>query len=139
MNIALGIAKGLEYMHKASPPVIYRDLKSSNVLLGENYHAKLSDFGFAKLGPIGDMTHVSTQVVGTYGYCAPEYLMTGQLTIKSDVYSYGVVMLELISGRRALDNTRPQGERSLVEWVSSSLGLINNLNYFRIKCFCKPP
>ncbi|KAE9455217.1 hypothetical protein C3L33_12849, partial [Rhododendron williamsianum] len=100
MKIAAGAAKGLEYLHdKANPPVIYRDLKSSNILLDEGYHPKLSDFGLAKLGPVGDKTHVSTRVMGTYGYCAPEYAMTGQLTLKSDVYSFGVVFLELITGR----------------------------------------
>jgi len=74
MKIAAGAAKGLEHLHdKTNPPVIYRDLKCSNILLGEGYHPKLSDFGLAKLGPVGDKTHVSTRVMGTYGYCAPEY------------------------------------------------------------------
>lgn len=118
MKIAAGAAKGLEYLHdKANPPVIYRDLKSSNILLDEGYHPKLSDFGLAKLGPVGDKTHVSTRVMGTYGYCAPEYAMTGQLTLKSDVYSFGVVFLELITGRKAIDNTRSHGEHNLVAWV----------------------
>ncbi|CAD5167875.1 unnamed protein product [Musa acuminata subsp. malaccensis] len=118
MKIAAGAAKGLEYLHdKANPPVIYRDFKSSNILLGEGYHPKLSDFGLAKLGPVGDKTHVSTRVMGTYGYCAPEYAMTGQLTVKSDVYSFGVVFLELITGRKAIDNTRPSGEQNLVAWA----------------------
>ncbi|XP_008796223.1 serine/threonine-protein kinase PBL27-like isoform X1 [Phoenix dactylifera] len=118
MKIAAGAAKGLEYLHdKANPPVIYRDFKSSNILLGEGYHPKLSDFGLAKLGPVGDKTHVSTRVMGTYGYCAPEYAMTGQLTVKSDVYSFGVVFLELITGRKAIDNTRPDGEQNLVAWA----------------------
>ncbi|CAO1942966.1 unnamed protein product [Urochloa humidicola] len=118
MKIAAGAAKGLEYLHdKASPPVIYRDFKSSNILLGEGFHPKLSDFGLAKLGPVGDKTHVSTRVMGTYGYCAPEYAMTGQLTVKSDVYSFGVVFLELITGRKAIDNTKPQGEQNLVAWA----------------------
>ncbi|GKV39006.1 hypothetical protein SLEP1_g46845 [Rubroshorea leprosula] len=118
MKIAAGAAKGLEYLHdKANPPVIYRDLKSSNILLDEGYHPKLSDFGLAKLGPVGDKTHVSTRVMGTYGYCAPEYAMTGQLTLKSDVYSFGVVFLELITGRKAIDNTRPPGEHNLVAWA----------------------
>jgi serine/threonine protein kinase len=80
----------------------------------------LSDFGLAKLGPVGDKTHVSTRVMGTYGYCAPEYAMTGQLTLKSDVYSFGVVFLELITGRKAIDNTRDPGEHNLVAWVSVS-------------------
>ncbi|KAJ7296143.1 hypothetical protein O6H91_Y141500 [Diphasiastrum complanatum] len=118
MKIAAGAARGLEYLHdKASPPVIYRDLKSSNILLDEGYHPKLSDFGLAKLGPVGDKTHVSTRVMGTYGYCAPEYAMTGQLSLKSDVYSFGVVLLELITGRRAIDNARPAGEHNLVAWA----------------------
>lgn len=118
MKIAAGAAKGLEYLHdKANPPVIYRDFKSSNILLGEEYHPKLSDFGLAKLGPVGDKTHVSTRVMGTYGYCAPEYAMTGQLTLKSDVYSFGVVFLELITGRKAIDNTRTTGEQNLVAWA----------------------
>ena len=118
MKIAAGAAKGLEFLHdKASPPVIYRDFKSSNILLEEEFHPKLSDFGLAKLGPTGDKSHVSTRVMGTYGYCAPEYAMTGQLTVKSDVYSFGVVFLELITGRKAIDSTRPQGQQSLVEWV----------------------
>ncbi|KAJ8766444.1 hypothetical protein K2173_022503 [Erythroxylum novogranatense] len=118
MKIAAGAAKGLEYLHdKANPPVIYRDLKSSNILLDEGYHPKLSDFGLAKLGPVGDKTHVSTRVMGTYGYCAPEYAMTGQLTLKSDVYSFGVVFLELITGRKAIDNARTHGEHNLVAWA----------------------
>ncbi|CAA0836458.1 Serine/threonine-protein kinase CDL1 [Striga hermonthica] len=118
MKIAAGAAKGLEYLHdKASPPVIYRDLKCSNILLGEDYHPKLSDFGLAKLGPVGDNTHVSTRVMGTYGYCAPEYAMTGQLTLKSDVYSFGVVLLEIISGRKAVDTSKKGGEHNLVLWA----------------------
>ncbi|CAN4123392.1 unnamed protein product [Withania somnifera] len=118
MKIASGAAKGLEYLHdKANPPVIYRDFKSSNILLEENFFPKLSDFGLAKLGPTGDKSHVSTRVMGTYGYCAPEYAMTGQLTVKSDVYSFGVVFLELITGRKAIDSTKPQGEQNLVAWA----------------------
>lgn len=118
MKIAAGAARGLEYLHdKANPPVIYRDFKSSNILLEEGFHPKLSDFGLAKLGPVGDKSHVSTRVMGTYGYCAPEYAMTGQLTVKSDVYSFGVVFLELITGRKAIDSTRPHGEQNLVAWA----------------------
>lgn len=118
MKIAAGAARGLEYLHdKANPPVIYRDFKSSNILLDEGFHPKLSDFGLAKLGPVGDQTHVSTRVMGTYGYCAPEYAMTGQLTVKSDVYSFGVVLLELITGRKAIDNARGAGEHNLVLWA----------------------
>ncbi|KAL8516140.1 hypothetical protein ACS0TY_014710 [Phlomoides rotata] len=117
MKIAAGAALGLEYLHCKTPPVIYRDLKCSNILLGEGYHAKLSDFGLAKMGPCGDQTHVSTRVMGTYGYCAPDYAMTGQLTVKSDIYSFGVVLLEIISGRKAIDCTRTGPEQNLVEWA----------------------
>ncbi|XP_076956783.1 serine/threonine-protein kinase PBS1-like [Bidens hawaiensis] len=118
MKIAVGAARGLEFLHdKANPPVIYRDFKSSNILLGEGFQPKLSDFGLAKLGPTGDKSHVSTRVMGTYGYCAPEYAMTGQLTVKSDVYSFGVVFLELITGRQSIDSTAPQGQQNLVTWA----------------------
>ncbi|KAH9671943.1 putative serine/threonine-protein kinase PBL7 [Citrus sinensis] len=118
MKIAAGAARGLEYLHdKAKPPVIYRDLKCSNILLDRGYHPKLSDFGLAKLGPVGDNTHVSTRVMGTYGYCAPEYAKTGQLTLKSDVYSFGVVLLEILSGRKAVDTSKAAAEQSLVAWI----------------------
>ncbi|KAH9603306.1 hypothetical protein KSS87_004011, partial [Heliosperma pusillum] len=122
MKIAEGAAKGLEYLHETNnPPVIYRDFKASNILLDEEFNPKLSDFGLAKIGPTGDMDHVSTRVMGTYGYCAPEYAMTGQLTTKSDVYSFGVVFLELISGRRAIDTTKPTAEQNLVTWAQPRL------------------
>lgn len=125
IKIALDAAKGLEYLHdKANPPVIYRDLKSSNILLDTEFNAKLSDFGLAKLGPTGDKSHVSSRVMGTYGYCAPEYQRTGQLTVKSDVYSYGVVLLELITGRRVIDNSRPGREQNLIDWVSFRVHLL---------------
>ncbi|KFK32284.1 hypothetical protein AALP_AA6G222500 [Arabis alpina] len=118
MKIAAGAARGLEYLHdRMKPPVIYRDLKCSNILLGEEYHAKLSDFGLAKVGPRGDETHVSTRVMGTYGYCPPEYAMTGQLTFKSDLFSFGVVLLELITGRKAIDHTKARKDQNLVGWA----------------------
>lgn len=117
IKIAVGAARGIEYLHcKASPPVIYRDLKSANILLDNDFNPKLSDFGLAKLGPVGDNTHVSTRVMGTYGYCAPEYAMSGKLTLKSDIYSFGVVLLELITGRKAIDTNKRPGEQNLVSW-----------------------
>ncbi|OIT05629.1 PREDICTED: probable receptor-like protein kinase At5g15080 isoform X2 [Nicotiana attenuata] len=123
MKIALGAAKGLAFLHEeAERPVIYRDFKTSNILLDADYNAKLSDFGLAKDGPEGDKTHVSTRVMGTYGYAAPEYVMTGHLTSKSDVYSFGVVLLEMITGRRSMDKNRPNGEHNLVEWARPQLG-----------------
>ncbi|KAJ4981503.1 hypothetical protein NE237_032340 [Protea cynaroides] len=118
MKIASGAAKGLEYLHDtANPPVIYRDFKASNILLDKDFTPKLSDFGLAKLGPTGEKTYVSTRVMGTYGYCAPEYAMTGQLTTMSDVYSFGVVFLEILTGRRVIDNARPTHEQNLVIWA----------------------
>ncbi|CAK9137082.1 unnamed protein product [Ilex paraguariensis] len=123
MKIALGAAKGLAFLHEeAERPVIYRDFKTSNILLDADYNAKLSDFGLAKDGPEGDKTHVSTRVMGTYGYAAPEYVMTGHLTSKSDVYSFGVVLLEMMTGRRSMDKSRPNGEHNLVEWARTHLG-----------------
>ncbi|KAJ8511999.1 hypothetical protein OPV22_002433 [Ensete ventricosum] len=117
IRIALGAAKGLTYLHDvASPPVIYRDMKAANILLDNNFNPKLSDFGLAKLGPVGDKTHVSTRVMGTYGYCAPDYVMSGKLTLKSDIYSFGVLLLELITGRRAFDYSRTRAEQNLVTW-----------------------
>lgn len=122
MKIAAGAAKGLEHLQSgANPPVIYRDLKSSNILLGEGFNPKLSDFGLAKFGPSGDETHVSTRVMGTHGYCAPEYISSGKLTMKSDIFSFGVVLLELITGRRALDDSRAREERYLVDWARPML------------------
>ncbi|XP_042017750.1 probable serine/threonine-protein kinase PBL16 [Salvia splendens] len=117
MKIAFGAAKGLAFLHEAEKPVIYRDFKTSNILLDEEYNAKLSDFGLAKDGPEGDKTHVSTRIMGTYGYAAPEYIMTGHLTPRSDVYSFGVVLLELVTGRKSLDRSRPAREQNLTEWA----------------------
>ncbi|KAF9615205.1 hypothetical protein IFM89_022467 [Coptis chinensis] len=122
IKIALGAAKGLAFLHAGTEPVIYRDFKTSNILLDSEYNAKLSDFGLAKAGPQGDKTHVSTRVVGTYGYAAPEYVMTGHLTSKSDVYSFGVVLLEILTGRRSMDKKRPSGEQNLVAWARPYLG-----------------
>ncbi|RVW99611.1 putative serine/threonine-protein kinase PBL23 [Vitis vinifera] len=122
MRIAEGAARGLEHLHEtANPPVIYRDFKASNILLDEDFNPKLSDFGLAKVGPTGDNTHVSTRVMGTYGYCAPEYALTGRLTTMSDVYSFGVVFLEIITGRRVIDYSRPRNEQNLVTWAQPLL------------------
>ncbi|KAI3794855.1 hypothetical protein L1987_37495 [Smallanthus sonchifolius] len=117
MKIAFGAAKGLAFLHDAEKPVIYRDFKTSNILLDPDYNAKLSDFGLAKDGPVGDKSHVSTRIMGTYGYAAPEYIMTGHLTPRSDVYSYGVVLLELVTGRKSLDKSRPAREQNLADWA----------------------
>ncbi|GER56464.1 protein kinase superfamily protein [Striga asiatica] len=122
LRIALEAAKGLEYLHEhISPPVIHRDFKSSNILLDRNFHAKVSDFGLAKRGSDKAGGHVSTRVLGTQGYVAPEYALTGHLTTKSDVYSYGVVLLELLTGRVPVDMKRPAGEAFLVSWALPQL------------------
>ncbi|XP_012572015.1 receptor-like cytoplasmic kinase 176 isoform X2 [Cicer arietinum] len=121
MKIALDAAKGLAFLHSDEVEVIYRDFKTSNILIDNNYNAKLSDFGLAKDGPEGGKSHVSTRIMGTPGYAAPEYLATGHLTKKSDVYSFGVVLLEIMSGKRALDKNRPSGEHMLVEWAKPLL------------------
>ncbi|KAF5751157.1 putative Protein kinase APK1B chloroplast precursor [Tripterygium wilfordii] len=116
LKIAVGAAKGLAFLHEEEKPVIYRDFKASNVLLDLDYNAKLSDFGLATDGPQGDETHVTTRVMGTHGYAAPEYITTGHLTTISDVYSFGVVLLELLTGRRSMDKSRPGREQNLVAW-----------------------
>ncbi|CAN6808422.1 hypothetical protein Bca4012_002777 [Brassica carinata] len=121
LKIALGCAKGLAFLHSAETQVIYRDFKTSNILLDSNYNAKLSDFGLAKDGPTGDNSHVSTRVIGTYGYVDPGYLLNGHLTTKSDVYSYGVVLLEMLSGRKVVDSNRPPREQKLVDWAKPLL------------------
>ncbi|KAK9053687.1 hypothetical protein SSX86_024761 [Deinandra increscens subsp. villosa] len=130
LKVALGAAEGLAFLHSAETKVIYRDFKTSNVLLDSDYNPKLSDFGLAKDGPTDDKSHVSTRVMGTYGYAAPEYLATGHLTTKSDVYSFGVVLLEMLTGRRAVDRNRPKGEQSLVEWAKPYLP--NKRKLFRV-------
>ncbi|KAB2070691.1 hypothetical protein ES319_A08G172000v1 [Gossypium barbadense] len=118
LEIMLGVAEGLAYLHEGlEVKVIYRDFKSSNVLLDENFRPKLSDFGLAREGPTGDRTHVSTGVYGTYGYAAPEYVETGHLTIQSDIWTFGVVLYEILTGRRTVERNRPTSEQKLLDWV----------------------
>nr|KAJ0200896.1 hypothetical protein LSAT_V11C600319040 [Lactuca sativa] len=131
MRIAMDVAQGLAFLHSKEPNIIYRDLKAANILLDSEFTARLSDFGLARNGPVGDNTHVSTRVVGTSGYAAPEYVATGHLTQKNDIYSFGVVLLELLSGRRAIADERAGGvEETLVEWVKPFL--LDNRGVFRI-------
>ncbi|GER31012.1 protein kinase superfamily protein [Striga asiatica] len=119
VKVAAGAARGLAYLHEdCQPRIIHRDIKSTNILLDNNFEARVADFGLAKLALELDLhTHVSTRVMGTFGYLAPEYASTGKLTEKSDVFSFGVVLLELITGRKPVDASQPVGDESLVEWA----------------------
>ncbi|XP_051114312.1 receptor-like serine/threonine-protein kinase ALE2 isoform X2 [Andrographis paniculata] len=118
IKIALGAARALAYLHEdSSPRVIHRDFKASNILLEDDFTPKVSDFGLARTAWTEENRHVSTRVMGTFGYLAPEYAMTGHLLIKSDVYSYGVVLLELLTGRKPVDMSQPAGRENLVAWA----------------------
>ncbi|XP_011628667.1 PTI1-like tyrosine-protein kinase 3 isoform X2 [Amborella trichopoda] len=122
VRIAVDAARGLEYLHeKVQPSIIHRDIRSSNVLLFEEFKAKIADFNLSNQAPDMAARLHSTRVLGTFGYHAPEYAMTGQLTQKSDVYSFGVVLLELLTGRKPVDHTMPRGQQSLVTWATPRL------------------
>lgn len=122
VRIAVEAARGLEYLHeKIQPSIIHRDIRSSNVLLFEDFKAKIADFNVSNQAPDMAARLHSTRVLGTFGYHAPEYAMTGQLTQKSDVYSFGVVLLELLTGRKPVDHTMPRGQQSLVTWATPRL------------------
>ncbi|KAI7740269.1 hypothetical protein M8C21_000038 [Ambrosia artemisiifolia] len=120
LKIAIGAARGLAFLHTSDQKVIYRDFKASNILLDGSYNAKLSDFGLAKMASVSQ-SHLTTRVMGTHGYAAPEYVTTGHLYVKSDVYGFGVVLIELLTGMRALDEDRPAFQRNLVEWAKPYL------------------
>uniref|UniRef100_A0A1J3ESI2 non-specific serine/threonine protein kinase n=1 Tax=Noccaea caerulescens TaxID=107243 RepID=A0A1J3ESI2_NOCCA len=121
IKIVIGAARGLAFLHSSQREVIYRDFKASNILLDSNYDAKLSDFGLAKLGPSNEKSHVTTRIMGTHGYAAPEYMATGHLYVKSDVYAFGVVLLEVMTGQRAHNPKRPYGQENLVDWLRPDL------------------
>ncbi|RYR74478.1 hypothetical protein Ahy_A02g009213 isoform A [Arachis hypogaea] len=122
MNIILGMAKGLAYLHEGlEPKVVHRDVKSSNILLDRQWNPKVSDFGLAKL-LCSDHSYVTTRVMGTFGYVAPEYACTRMLTEKSDVYSFGILIMEIITGRSPADYSKPQGEVNLIEWLKTMVG-----------------
>ncbi|KAL4355269.1 hypothetical protein GQ457_06G026350 [Hibiscus cannabinus] len=116
LTIALDVARGVEYLHGlAHQSFIHRDLKPSNILLGDDMRAKVADFGLVRLAPEGKGS-IETRIAGTFGYLAPEYAVTGRVTTKVDVFSFGVILMELITGRRALDESQPEESMHLVTW-----------------------
>ncbi|XP_073138483.1 probable receptor-like serine/threonine-protein kinase At4g34500 isoform X2 [Henckelia pumila] len=121
MKIAVGTARGLAYLHEGlEPKVVHRDVKSSNILLDRKWNPKISDFGLAKL--LGsEKSYVTTRVMGTFGYVSPEYASTGMLNEGNDVYSYGVLLMEMITGRIPVDYSRPPGEVNLIDWVKGMI------------------
>ncbi|KAK9075828.1 hypothetical protein SSX86_004157 [Deinandra increscens subsp. villosa] len=122
VKIAYGAARGLEFLHeKAQPPIVHCDVRSSNVLVYDDFESKIADFSLSNLSSDNAARLHSTRVLGTFGYHAPEYAMTGQITQKSDVYSFGVVLLELLTGRKPVDHTLPKGQQSLVTWATPRL------------------
>ncbi|KAI3743435.1 hypothetical protein L1987_61144 [Smallanthus sonchifolius] len=122
LKVAQDAARGLTYLHEDMDfQIIFRDFKSSNILLDGQWNAKLSDFGLARSGPREGLTHITTMFAGTMTYAAPEYIETGHLSTKCDVWSYGVFLYELITGRPPLDRSRPRNEKKLLEWVKPYL------------------
>ncbi|KAH0901897.1 hypothetical protein HID58_041400 [Brassica napus] len=128
VKVALGTAKALEYLHEVClPSIVHRNFKSANILLDEELNPHLTDCGLAALNPNTER-QVSTQVVGSFGYSAPEFALSGIYTVKSDVYTFGVVMLELLTGRKPLDSSRTRAEQSLVRWATPQLHDIDALS-----------
>ncbi|KMT02458.1 hypothetical protein BVRB_9g204070 isoform A [Beta vulgaris subsp. vulgaris] len=122
IKVLLGTAKALAYLHESiEPKVVHRDIKASNILIDTDFNAKVSDFGLAKLLDSGE-SHITTRVMGTFGYVAPEYANSGLLNEKSDIYSFGVLLLEAITGRDPVDYSRPANEVNLVEWLKVMVG-----------------
>lgn len=129
VRVALGTARALEYLHEVClPSVVHRNFKSANILLDEELNPHLSDCGLAALTPNTERQVSSTQMIGSFGYSAPEFALSGIYTVKSDVYSFGVVMLELLTGRKPLDSSRVRSEQSLVRWATPQLHDIDALS-----------
>ncbi|KAK7258869.1 hypothetical protein RIF29_24457 [Crotalaria pallida] len=118
IKIIIGAARGLAFLHTSEKQVIFRNFSSSKILLDKNYNAKISNFGLAKLGPSEGESHVSTMVIGSCSfYSAPEYMTTGHLSVKSDVYNFGMVLLEMLIGMSTIDAKRKSGQQNVVDWV----------------------
>ncbi|KAJ4879610.1 Protein kinase protein with adenine nucleotide alpha hydrolases-like domain [Raphanus sativus] len=121
-KVAVGIAEALDYLHNKAPQlVIHRDVKSSNILLSDDFEPQLSDFGLAKWASVSTTQIICSDVAGTFGYLAPEYFMYGKMNDKIDVYAYGVVLLELLSGRKPVSSESPKARESLVMWAKPIL------------------
>lgn len=137
MCIALGAARGLLYLHEqCNPKIIHRDVKAANILLDENFESVVGDFGLAKLLDRRD-SHVTTAVRGTVGHIAPEYLSTGQSSEKTDVFGFGILLLELITGQKALDAGNGQVQKGMIlDWVSGFPMLYSILTIFPLALLC---
>ncbi|XP_058736410.1 receptor-like protein kinase THESEUS 1 [Vicia villosa] len=141
VNIAIGAGKGIAYLHEeVKPSIIHRDIKPSNILLGEDFEAKVSDFGLVKSGPTGDQSHVSSQIKGTPGYLDPAYCSSCHLTKFSDVYSFGVILLQLISARPAVDNAENPSNQHIIDWARPSIekGSIEEIMDANLFCESEP-
>ncbi|KAK4381802.1 Receptor-like protein kinase THESEUS 1 [Sesamum angolense] len=122
VKIAIGAAKGIAHLHEGiSPSIIHRDIKPSNILIGEGYEAKVSDFGLVRSGPVGDQSHVSSQVKGTPGYLDPAYCSSFHLTPFTDVYSFGVILLQLVAARPAVESSRNNASSHIIDWARPSI------------------
>lgn len=135
-RIAFGAARGLEYLHEhCTPKIIHRDLKAANILLDDNFEPVLGDFGLAKLVDTS-LTHITTQIRGTMGHIAPEYLSTGKSSEKTDVFGYGITLLELVTGQRAIDLSRLEEEEDVLLLDHVSTAYHNLTTFFFLVLLC---
>ncbi|KAK9165061.1 hypothetical protein Scep_000252 [Stephania cephalantha] len=139
VEIAIGAAKGIAHLHEGvNPSIIHRDIKPSNILVGDGFEAKISDFGLVKSGPIGDQSHVSSQIKGTPGYIDPAYCSSFHLSPFSDVYSFGVILLQLVAARPAVDITQVNSRYHIIEWASPSIGKGNVEEILDVRLLSEP-